>query len=114
MGTLTHKQLTSIYRHMAAKRKEQDALDAAAPLVVAIKVTLDRPQPDGAYEILFMRDVEADKFQTSFGKAEVIPFANGVTLARRSDCSGGFHALKDARRFQGVNAYVQGLKLSPI
>ena len=113
MGMLTRKQLTSLYRHMAAKRKEQDNEDAQASLVVAVRVIYDRPQPDGTYEILFMRNTAADKFQTPSGKSDIIPFAEGVILARQPGCSGGFHALNDARRFQRLNAYVQSLKLSP-
>jgi len=34
-----------------------------------------------------------------------------VALAQRNDCCGGYYALKEARRFQNINPYVQALKL---
>lgn len=117
MGRLTPEQHAKIAAHFAEQAKQREAEHAAAPEVVAIKITYKEPAPDGTFEILFMTRAEADDYKTGksagvFGPFEEISFAEGVALAQRNDCCGGYYALKEARRFQKINPYVQALKLA--
>lgn len=114
MAAFSQKQLAGIRASFAASQRIRDAADAAAPEVMAIKITYDTPAPDGTFEILFMRREKADQFETCSGTHEIISFSEGVNLARQPDCCGGQHALHEqARRFQRLNPFVQklGLKL---
>lgn len=117
MGRLTPEQHAKIAAHFAEQAKQREAEHAAAPEVIAIRITYKEPAPDGTFEILFMTRAEADHYKTdksseAFGSFEEISFAEGVALAQRNDCCGGYYALKEARRFQKINPYVQALKLA--
>lgn len=117
MGRLTPEQHEKIAAHFAEQARQREAEHAAAPEVVAIKVTYNEPAPDGTFEILFMTRAEADAYKTGksagvFGPFEEISFAEGVALSRRDDCCGGSYSLQDARHFHQINPYVQSLKLA--
>ena len=112
MGQLTKMQMSVVKKVFAAAHAKRDAADAAAPEIIAIKVTYAKPQPDGTFEILFMRRAEADAYKNPHDSFETISFEKGVTLARQTDCCGGLHALhSQARRFQRLNPSVQKLNL---
>ncbi len=117
MGRLTPEQHAKIAAHFAEQAKQREAEHAAAPEVVAIKITYKEPAPDGTFEILFMTRAEVNEYKArpsagAFGPFEEISFAEGVALAQRNDCCGGYYALNEARRFQKINPYVQALKLA--
>lgn len=112
MGRLTKVQASVVKKIFAAAHAKRDAEDAAAPEIVAIKVTYTAPIPDGNFEILFMRRKEADEYKSPYGPTETLSFEEGVALARQPDCCGGIHALhSQARRFQRLNSSVQKLNL---
>lgn len=116
MGRLTPEQHAKIAAHFAEQAKQREAEHAAAPEVVAIKITYKEPAPDGTFEILFMTRAEANEYKArpsagAFGPFEEISFAEGVALAQRNDCCGGSFSLQDARRFHQINPFVQSLKL---
>jgi hypothetical protein len=114
MGLLTEENLKAFGEACERNHRNRVAAEAAAPEVVAIKITYDIPQPDGIFEILFLTRVKADDYKgraNVFGSVEEIGFAEGVELARQPDCSGGSFALAEAQRFQKINKFVQGLRL---
>lgn len=115
------KQLSEIKKFFKDAHDKREKKQAEAKEVLAIKITMEEPAPDGTFEIMFMTRDEANEWQknritdgswaTSQDIIEEISFAEGVTLARRQGCSGGFHALKQAKRFQEFNPAVQALNL---
>lgn len=114
---LTKTQLRKIHKVCAQLAAERTAKQAAATDVLAIKVTLEQPQHDGTFEILFMTREEADAYKTrggsgSIGSSEEISFSEGIALAKRDDCSGGPYSLTEAQRFQRINPVVRAMKLA--
>jgi hypothetical protein len=117
----TQDRWDKVSKFFKEKADERKAAYAAAPEVLALKITYEEPAPDGTFEILFMTRDEVQDYKkqqitgghwaTSRDVIEEVSFAEGVALARRDDCCGGFYALKDARRFQAINPVVQALAL---
>lgn len=118
---LTAQQKQIIRRVFQEAQAAEEARHAAATEVLALKITMEEPAPDGTFEILFMTRAEADAFHqrrllegrwaTSKDVIEEVSFAEGVRLARQPDCSGGQHILGVARRFVAINPVVAALDL---